>query len=96
MSSHARDEYKGKLQTWLENGWLIPYSEGEFGPLIGLLPLMAVVQENKGMVCSMLDYQELTDYVDAYTTHAVYREKLQNLQRKRPKVSILDCQKADL
>lgn len=45
----------------------------------------------------MLDYQELTDYVDVYTTHAnVCREKLQKWHKKRPKVSILDCQKAYL
>lgn len=32
MSRQASDECEGGLQTWLENGWVIPNSEGELDP----------------------------------------------------------------
>lgn len=70
------------------------YPEGELGPPRGLLPLMAVVQENKTKVRPVLEYRVLIDYDDAYTTHGdVCPENLRNWWNKRPNVFILDFQK---
>ena len=44
---HARDAYENEILQWQQNGWLLPYSEEELGPPKGLIPLMAVMQEQK-------------------------------------------------
>ena len=44
---HARDAYENEILQWQRNGWLLPYSEEELDPPKGLIPLMAVVQEQK-------------------------------------------------
>ena len=63
-------EYEQELQAWIQNGWLIPYPESELGPHKGLIPLMAMLQENKWKVWPVMDYCELNEYVNAYTANA--------------------------
>ena len=45
-----RKVYEKELEQWIEKGRLIPYDEQKFGPPKGLIPLMAVVQQNKSKV----------------------------------------------
>ena len=66
---HVRDAYGNEILQWQRNGWLLPYSE-ELGPPKGLIPLMAVVQEQKQKVRPVLDYRELNCFVDAFTANA--------------------------
>ena len=66
----GRDAYENEIPPWQQNGWLSPYSEEELGPPKGLIPLMAVVQEQKQKVCPVLDYRELNSFVDAFTANA--------------------------
>ena len=63
-------EYEQELQAWIQNGWLIPYPESELGPLKGLIPLMAILQESKQKVRPVMDYRELNEHVNAYTANA--------------------------
>ena len=63
-------EYERELQAWIQNGWLIPYPESELGPPKGLIPLMAILQENKQMVRPVMDYRELNEHVNTYTANA--------------------------
>ena len=70
VSARVRQEYRHVLETWLDNGWLLPYPEEELGPPKALIPLMAVVRQNKSKVRPVLDFRELNGYVDAYTAHA--------------------------
>ena len=53
-----------------KNGWLIPYPESELGPPKGLIPLMAILQENKQKVWPVMDYRELNEHVNTYTANA--------------------------
>ena len=52
MPKHIREKYNNELQTWISNGWLIPYPEKELGPPRSLISLIAKVQEKKGR-CSL-------------------------------------------
>ena len=70
VPEHVRKEYNCELQTWILNGWLIPYPEKELGLPRGLIPLMAIVQHNKGKVLPVMDYRELIDHVEVYTARA--------------------------
>lgn len=71
----AREAYENELKKWITEGWLVPYKECELGPVKGLIPLMAVIQRNKGKVRSVLDFRELTSRVDAFTADAdVFRQ----------------------
>ena len=82
VSAQVRQEYRHELETWLNNGWQLPYPVEEFGPTKALIPLMAVVQHNKSKVRPVLDFRELNGYVYAYTVHAdVYVQKLREWRK---------------
>ena len=94
---HARDAYENEILKWQQNGWLLPYPEEELGPPKGLIPLMAVVQEQKQKVRPVLDYRELNSFVDAFTANAeVCMQKLREWQRQGVNVLLLDLQNAYL
>ena len=40
------------------------------GPVKGLIPLMAIVQQNKDKVRPVIDFRELNSHVDAFTSNA--------------------------
>ena len=63
-------EYEQELLAWIQNGWLIPYPESELGPPKGLIPLMAILQENKQQVWPVMDYRKLNEHVNACTANA--------------------------
>ena len=91
---HTRDAYENEILQWQQNGWLLPYSEEELGPPKSLIPLMAVVQEQK-QVRSVLDYQELNSFVDAFTANAeVWAQILREWWRQGVNVSLLDLRNA--
>ena len=89
---HARDAWhENKVLQWQQNGLLLPYSEEELGPPKGLIPLMAVVQEQKQKV---LDYRELNSFVDAFTANAeVWAQRLRECRRQG--VLLLDLRNAN-
>ena len=62
-----QEKYDHELQTLIDNGWLFPCPEDELGPLKGLILLMAVQQENKQKVRSVMDYHELNEHMNTYT-----------------------------
>ena len=91
MFTQVQQEYHHELETWLNNGWLLPYPKEELGPPKGLIPLMAVFQQNKSKVCPVLDFHELHEYINAYTVHAdVCAQKLKEWRKKGSNVSVLN------
>ena len=96
-SVSAQQEYRHELETWLNNGWLLPYPAEELGSPKALIPLMAVVQQNKSKVRPVFDFRELNGYVDAYTAHVdVCVQKLREWEKKSSNVSVLDFRRAYL
>ena len=49
---------------------MLPYDESRLGPVKGLIPMMAVVQQNKEKVRPVLDFRELNCHIDAFTREA--------------------------
>ena len=97
IPTRARAEYNKELQAWIDNGWLVPYPEEELGPPKGLIPLMAVIQQNKQKVRPVLDYRELNEHVDPFTARAdICTEKLREWRQTGLNVSVLDLRKAYL
>lgn len=45
----------------------MPYLEERLGPRKELIPLMAVMQQNKENMRPVMDYQELNHHIDAFT-----------------------------
>ena len=79
---------------WLNNGWLLPYPEEELGPPKGMIPLIAIIQQNKSEVRPALDFHE---YVDAYTVQVnVCAQKLREWRKKGSNVLVLDLRRAYL
>uniref|UniRef100_A0A5S6QHX4 Integrase catalytic domain-containing protein n=1 Tax=Trichuris muris TaxID=70415 RepID=A0A5S6QHX4_TRIMR len=96
-AASVRASYDEELETWIRNGWLVPYDEQELGPARGLIPLMAVVQRSKKKVRPVLDFRELNTYIDTYTARSdVCAEKLREWRQRGANIAILDLKKAYL
>ena len=67
VPERAKQEFDDELQSWIENRWLVPYREAEYGPPRGLIPLMAVEQKNKTKVRPVLDFREIKSHVVPHT-----------------------------
>ena len=97
IPARACAEYDKELQNWIDNGWLVPYSEDKLGPPKGLIPLVAVIQQNKQKIRPVLDYRELNDHMDPFTARAdICTEKLREWCRAGSNVSVLDLRKSYL
>ena len=61
------------------------------GSAKGLIPLMAVVQQNKDKVRPLMDFRELNSRVDAFTANAnVCVDKLREWRRLGTNLAIID------
>ena len=73
VKTELRDSYEAELDEWVSKGWLRLWN-GQDG---GLLPLLAVAQENKNKVRPVLDFRELNLSVMNHTGDSdVCRESL--------------------
>jgi hypothetical protein len=89
----SRHEFEKEVQEWIDCGWLQPYS----GEEKCLIPLMAVVQENKNKVRPVLDYRELNQYVSSHTAESVVcGETLRRWRKLGTRLKLLDLRKAYL
>lgn len=90
VSKYVRGAYEQEMQTWITNGWLIPYPEKKLGIPKGIVPLMTVVQHNKGKVRPVIDYRELNKHVDAFIANAdVCLAKLREWRQQGANMAIL-------
>ncbi|KFD46110.1 hypothetical protein M513_13005 [Trichuris suis] len=97
LADGARAPYEEELETWIRNGWLVPYDESKYGAAKGLVPLTAVVQRNKSKVRPVMDFRELNDYIETHTADSdVCAQKLREWRRQGANVSVIDLNKAYL
>uniref|UniRef100_A0A5S6Q4C2 Uncharacterized protein n=1 Tax=Trichuris muris TaxID=70415 RepID=A0A5S6Q4C2_TRIMR len=96
-SGEVREKYEEELGEWIKNGWLVPYDESKWGPAKGLIPLMAVSQDNKGKVRPVMDFRELNSYIEAFTADSdVCAQKLREWRKQGANVSVVDLKRAYL
>uniref|UniRef100_A0A5S6R5T4 Reverse transcriptase domain-containing protein n=1 Tax=Trichuris muris TaxID=70415 RepID=A0A5S6R5T4_TRIMR len=94
-AEEARTAYEEELDTWIDNGWLVPYNEEEFGPPKGLIPPMAVVQPNKSKERPVMDFRELNDHIETFTADTdICAQKMREWRREGPNVAMIDLTKA--
>ena len=97
VPAEAVQEYDTELEAWIQNGWLEPYDESVDGPPRGLIPLMAVEQNNKTKVRPVLDCRELNSHVDAHTAEAdVCADTLRKWRRHGANIAVVDLKRAYL
>jgi len=97
VASSAQAEYEAEINEWIANGWLKPYDDRKYGPAKGLIPLMAVIQQNKAKVRPVMDFRELNTHVDAFTANAdVCADKLREWRRQGTNVTVIDLRRAYL
>ena len=93
----ARVAFDDELQEWVDQGWLVPYDEGEFGPVRALIPLMAVEQPHKGKVRPVLDFRQLNEYIPVHAAGAdVCAEEVRKWRQHGVKLAVVDLKKAYL
>ena len=90
----AQEKFDEEVNRWISEGWLRPCDESEGG----VLPLMAVVQINKGKVRPVLDFRELNDHVSNHpgVDAAVCNETLRRWRRMPGSLKIIDLKSAYL
>ncbi|KAK4319771.1 hypothetical protein Pmani_009323 [Petrolisthes manimaculis] len=92
-----RAQYEEEVEKWIKDGWLVPHDECKHGPPKGLIPLMAVVQHNKGKVRPVLDFRELNTHIDTFTADSdVCADKLREWRKQGINLSMVDLKKAYL
>ena len=97
VAPSARAEYEAEINEWIANGWLKPYDDRRYGPAKGLIPLMAVIQQNKAKVRPVMDFRELNTHVDTFTANAdVCADKLREWRRQGTNVTVIDLRRAYL
>ena len=97
VPERAKREFDDELQSWIENGWLVPYREAEYGPPRGLIPLMAVEQKNKTKVRPVLDFRELNSHVVPHTADAdVCADTIRKWRRHGTRIAVIDLKRAYL
>ena len=95
VAAEIRLDHERKLRTWMSSGWLVPNKEEELGPLKGLIPQMAVLQQHKSKVRPVMDFLQLKCQVDVFIANAdVYKAKLRECRQKGSNVSLLDLNRA--
>ena len=63
----------------------------------GLIPLKAIVQQNKDKVRPVMDFRELNSHVDAFTANAdVCADRIREWRRLGTNVAIVDLRRAYL
>ena len=73
------------------------YDDEELGLAKGLIPLMAIIQQNKDNVRPGMDFRELNSHVDAFTASAdVCADKIREWRRLGTNVAIVDPRRAYL
>lgn len=93
IPNEAKEKYCEEVNEWIKLGWLQEYNE-EYDAII---PMMAVIQENKGKVRPVLDFRELNEFVSSHTADsAVCNEKLRAWRKLGNNLSIIDLKKAYL
>jgi len=93
VKEEIREEFEGKVEQWIRNGWLQPYS----GPVKAVIPLMAVEQPCKKKVRPVLDFRRLNEHVLSYTGDSdVCEDKIRSWRFCGENAKLLDLQDAYL
>ena len=97
IPTSARLSYEAEIEEWITNGWLEPYDDEKLGPAKGLIPLMAIIQQNKDKIRPVMDFHELNSHVDAFTASADdCADKIREWRRLGTNVAIVDLRRAYL
>ena len=97
IPTSARLSYEAEIEQWITSGWLAPYDDEKLWSAKRLIPLMAIVQQNKDKVRPVMDFRELNSHVDAFTANAdVCADKIREWRRLGTNVAIVDLRRAYL
>lgn len=93
MTKEVEQGFSEEVREWVKEGWLVPFK----GESRGIVPLMAVVQENKDKIRPVMDFRELNSYVSSHTGQSVVcGDKIRRWRRLGDRLSIVDLKKAYL
>ena len=97
IPTSARLGYDAEIEEWITNGWLEPYDDEKVEPAKGLIPLMAIVQQNKDNIRPVMNYCELNSHVDVFTANAdVCADKIREWRRLGTNEATVDIRRAYL
>ena len=93
MDKDIEKGFLKEIEEWITSGWLWLYS----GCCNGIVPLMAVVQDNKDKVQPVLDFWELNQFMLSHTGESIVcSDKIRKWWKLGTNLSLLDLRKAYL
>ena len=98
VNKELTEAFESEIQAWIDDEWLIEYSEELHGYVTGNIPFMAIDQPNKNKVRPVMDYKELNTYIvnNPGNDGVVCDEKLREWRKMGANISLVDLRKAYL
>ena len=96
MKGSIQNEFDEEIQNWIKEGILVPWKEKVN---VGVIPLMAVVQQTKGKVRPIFDFREINGFLESHTggdNIDVCSESLRNWRKVGGAKYIVDLKSAYL
>ena len=95
VSADMKQAFEDEVQSWIDEGILIPVPENE--RVTSVIPLMAIRQVNKQKVRPVLDFKQLNKYVSCHTgASAVCGDTIRRWRKIGDNLVRLDLRKAYL
>ena len=89
IPKEAEDGFVSEIDSWVDESWLVETND-HVGPIV---PLMVVIQPSKNKVRQVMDFIELTEFVNI---HCVCGDSLRSWRTKSFNPSMLDLRRAYL
>jgi len=91
----VHEHYCAELESWISKGWLQPWDS----PVEEIILLLAVFQPTKDKVRPVMDYCELSAFVECHTSDdkvAVCGEKIRKWRQLRGELKVVGLKSASL
>ncbi len=93
-----RELFDKEVQSWVDDGILVPWDRDKHGPVQMIIPLIAKDEPRKGRVRPVMDYRRFNEYIASCPggDAAVCAEKMREWRQKGPQCEVVDLRKAYL
>ncbi len=94
----SQELFDKEVQSWVEDGILVPWNREKHGPVEMIIPLMAKAEPRKGRVRPVMDYRRFNEHIVSRPggEAAVCAEKMRDWRQKGSQCEIVDLRKAYL
>ena len=95
IKEDLRPQFEKEVELWIKEDILVPVPDDQ--PADSVIPIMAILQESKGKVRPVLDFQRLNEFVSCHTGGSdACDDAIRRWRKMGSNVALLDLKKAYL